>query len=53
VEEGLEVVSGPESMASEWRDFTTVLRLTQYRLFIEKPGLKNAILSLQAANPFK
>ena len=53
LEEGLEILAGPESLASEWRDFSTVLRLTQYRLLVEKPGVRDALLSVQRANPFK
>lgn len=47
VKEGREVVSGPESFVSEWKDFTTVLRLLEYRLFADKPALLKAIASVQ------
>jgi Zn-finger nucleic acid-binding protein len=47
VKEGVEVVTGPESLLHEWKDFMTVLRLMEYRLFIEKPSLLNAVTSVQ------
>jgi Zn-finger nucleic acid-binding protein len=47
IREGAEVVTGPESFLSEWKDFTTVLRLMQYRLFVEKPGLLSAVTGVQ------
>jgi Zn-finger nucleic acid-binding protein len=53
VQEAREIFAGPESTASEWRDFTTVLRLAQYRLLVEHGGLRKTLLALQEANPFK
>ena len=35
VEEAKEVVTGHESFMSEWKDFSSVLKLMQYRLFVE------------------
>ena len=52
VHEAREIVTGPESRVSEWKDFGNLLRMMQYRLFVEKPGLLNAILNLQKADPF-
>ena len=53
IEEAKEIITGPEPFLSEWKDFSTVLRMMQYRLFIEKPKLFNAIILLQQANPMK
>ena len=47
VKEGAEIITGKESFLSEWRDFTTVVRLMQYRLFVEKPAVLNAITGIQ------
>ena len=49
--EAEELLTGPESFASEWRDFTKVLRLLQYRLFAEKPGLLAALIEGQGGAP--
>ena len=49
VREGLEIVSGPESLASEWKDFSTVLRMMQYRLLVEHSALQKAITSVQSS----
>ena len=53
LEEALEILAGPESMVSEWKDFTTVLRLARYRLLAEHPGLRDSLLAMQRANPFQ
>ena len=53
IEEAKEIVTGPESFLSEWKDFSTVLRMMQYRLFVEKPKLLDTVTSIQQANPFK
>ena len=47
VKEGIEIVSGPESFVSEWKDFSNILRFMEYRLFVEKPTLLNTIMSAQ------
>ncbi len=49
--EAAEIVIGPESFISEWKDFATVLRLMQSRLFVEKPNLLKALTTAQKANP--
>jgi Zn-finger nucleic acid-binding protein len=48
-----EIVTGPESMISEWRDFRTVFRLMQYRMMVENPKLQNTLLNMQRESPFK
>lgn len=47
IQEGAEVVLGPETFLSEWKDFATVLRLMQYRLFVENPTLLSTMSSIQ------
>ena len=42
-----EIITGPESPISEWKDFATMLRLMQYRLFVEKPGLLATLTGIQ------
>lgn len=51
--EGSEVVTGDDGLASEWKDFTTVLRLLQYRVLAENPRLARALVAFQSANPLK
>jgi len=53
LEEGLEIVKGPESFISEWKDFTTILRMFQYRVLIENPKLQDALLEFQQNFPIK
>ena len=52
LQEAREIVTGPESFLSEWKDFATVLRMMQYRLFVEHPGLLEAIINAQRG-PFR
>lgn len=52
LQEAKEIITGPESFLSEWKDFTTVLRLMQYRLFVEHPRLLESILNAQRG-PFR
>jgi uncharacterized protein len=47
VEEAREILTGSEGVVSEWRDFTTVLRLLQYRFLIENPRTAAAIAEVQ------
>ena len=53
LEEGKEIVAGPESFFSEWKDFTTILRMFQYRFFIENPKLQDTMINIQRTNPFQ
>jgi len=53
IEEAKEIITGPESFVSEWKDFSTVLNLLQIRLFVEKPALVKTINSIQKASPIK
>jgi Zn-finger nucleic acid-binding protein len=53
IEEAKEIITGPESFISEWKDFLTVLRMMQYRMFVENPKLLDTVISVQRANPLK
>lgn len=53
IEEAKEIIIGPESFLSEWKDFTTVCRMMQYRLFAENPKLMDKMINIQKANPIK
>lgn len=52
LEEAKELITGPESFFSEWKDFTTVLRMLQYRIFGEKPNIGRALAEFQAKTQF-
>ncbi len=52
IQEAKKIITTPEMLVSEWKDFLAFLRLMQYRLFVEKPGLLKAILSVQKVSPF-
>jgi Zn-finger nucleic acid-binding protein len=51
--EAAELVSGDKGLASEWRDFTTVLRLLEYRLLVENPKLQKRLVDFARLSPFK
>jgi Zn-finger nucleic acid-binding protein len=51
IEEAKEVITGPESFASEWKDFATVFRMMHYRLFAENPKLLDTVTNIQRMNP--
>ena len=51
LEEAKELVTGPESFLSEWKDLATVLRMLQYRLLSENPRLGSALAEFQAKSP--
>lgn len=53
LEEGLEIISGPESFISEWKDFMTVLRMFQYRFFIMNPEIEESVINIQRSFPLK
>ena len=52
LEEAKELVTGPESFLSEWKDLATVLRMLQYRLLGENPRLGRALAEFQAKSQF-
>ena len=51
LKEGKELITGEDGFKSEWKDFTTVLRLMQYRIFVEKPRLLGELLDAQKGAP--
>lgn len=53
IEEAKELVSGDESFMSEWKDLSSVFKLMQYRLYVEKPKLIETLADLNTLNPFK
>ena len=47
-QEAVEIINGPESLASEWQDFKQVLRLFQLRwTVVERPEINAAIVEAQ------
>lgn len=52
LEEAKEIVTGSESLVSEWRDLSTVLRMLLYRLLSENPKLGGALAEFQAKSQF-
>ena len=53
LEEAKEILTGPESFVSEWKDFITVCRMMNYRLMVENPKLRDTMITIQRANPIK
>jgi len=53
IEEAKEVVTGHKSFMSEWKDLSSIFKLMQYRLFVEKPKLIETLTDLNTLNPFK
>jgi len=51
LKEAQELITGPESFISEWKDLMTVLRMMEYRLFVEKPKLLSIISSIGKSAP--
>ena len=51
LKEAKEIITGPESLVSEWKDFVTVLRMFQYRFFIENPNLRDTVINIQKGFP--
>jgi Zn-finger nucleic acid-binding protein len=51
--EAAEIVAGPESPLSEWKDFTTVMRFFQYRVLAGHPGVVKALAEFQRQNPLR
>ena len=47
LEEAQAIITGPESFISEWKDFMTVLKMFQYRFFVENPGLQDTVTGIQ------
>jgi Zn-finger nucleic acid-binding protein len=45
--EAKEIVTGPESFLSEWKDFTTILHMMELRMFVEHPKLLEMVNTVQ------
>lgn len=50
--EARELVAGPESFVSEWKDLSAVLRMLQYRLLSENPKLASTLAEFQSKSQF-
>lgn len=53
VDEGKELITGEEGLPSEWKDFSTILRLMQYRMLVEHPRLANSLAIFLPSSPLK
>ena len=53
IKEAKEIITGPESISSEWKDFIAVFRMMQYRLFAENPKLVDGLIKSYKISPFK
>ncbi len=51
--EAKEIVTGHESLMTEWKDLSSILRLMQYRFFVEHPKLIETLTDWNTLNPFK
>ena len=51
--EARQLLTGPQPLLEEWRALRTVLKLLEYRVLSEHPGLHQRLLALQASNPFR
>lgn len=47
LEEAKELLVGPESFISEWKDFATILRFLQYRFLSLNPKIHDTIVTFQ------
>ena len=53
LEEAKEILVGGEGFVSDWKDFSTVTRLLQYRVLVENPKVEEMLIALQTTSPFK
>jgi Zn-finger nucleic acid-binding protein len=51
--EARQVLAGPETLASEWKDFRTVLRMLEYRILSSNPKVARALEAIQFGNPLR
>ena len=47
LEEAKEILTGPESYLSEWKDFSTILRFLQYRILSLRPEIHDTLVRFQ------
>jgi Zn-finger nucleic acid-binding protein len=53
IEEAKEIVTGPESFLSEWKDFTTILHMMELRMFVEHPRLLDKVMNIERTFPIR
>jgi Zn-finger nucleic acid-binding protein len=53
MKEAMELVTGSEGFLSEWKDFSTVFRMLQYRILSEHPRLLETLNAFNRSNPLK
>jgi Zn-finger nucleic acid-binding protein len=53
MKEAVELVTGSDGFLSEWKDFSTVFRMLQYRILSEHPRLLEALNAFNRSNPLK
>ena len=51
--EFLEILTGPEGVASEVKDFLAIVNLLQLRIAVEHPGIAATSQTIYASTPFK
>ena len=51
IDEAAELITGPESRVSEWKDLAAVLKLLSLRFTIDHPAIKGLLLSLGRSSP--
>ena len=47
------LLTGPETIGSEWHDLATVLRLLEYRFLVDNPRVAAALAEFQRTSPFR
>lgn len=53
VEEAKEIVAGPDTVMSEWKDFLTVVRMLEYRILSKNPRVSKALTAIQTNIPIR
>lgn len=53
LQEARDLIDGPRSLSSEWKDLVAVLRMLRYRVLAEHPRLAETIAELQRDAPFR
>ena len=53
LKEAKELITGPETFISEWRDFKTVMGMLHYRIFVEHPKLIATMMAIQRDVPIR
>jgi hypothetical protein len=51
--EAKDLLLGGKGITSEWKDFSSVLRMLQYRLLVDNPKLAERLIQFQKLTPFK